>query len=239
MGDIFGDDSGFGIAGFQINWAFLDTGVSSILLSKETATYLDIEIDPNGQYVDPGVSGEEYFDISEPLYIGITDYNDPNPEDQSHYQLNGPYRIMIRQHNAEGLLAEPIDLLGMPVMFGKTVVFNTRAPSSLEYFTAQIKEPNDPSIPKIDFEVSLRFEKYVMPLDPNYIPPLPVLAYNPVIDNIVIEYDGNSVTIHGISLIAGGKDTPGEWGITDPGSFVDPRGYSLYEIYSIRAHHNR
>jgi hypothetical protein len=75
----------------------------------------------------------------------------------------------------------------MPVMFGKTVVFNTRAPSNLEYFTAQIKEPNDPFIPQVDFEVSLRFEKYVMPNDPRQIPPLPVLAYNPVIDNIIVE----------------------------------------------------
>ena len=185
--DLLGDDFDSGISGLQINWAFLDTGVSSILLSKETATYFDIEIDPNGQYVDPGVAGEEYFDISEPLYIGVADYDDPDPEDQSHYQLNGPYRVMIRQHNAEGLLAEPYDLLGMPVMFGKTVVFNTRAQSNLEYFIARIKEPNDPSIPQIDFEVPLRFEKYVMPNDPRQIPPLPVLAYNPVIDNIIIE----------------------------------------------------
>jgi hypothetical protein len=190
--DIWGDGLGLDDIGFEVNWAFLDTGVSSILLSKETATYLGIKIDPNGQYVDPGVGGEEYFDISEPLYIGVADYDDPNPEDQSHYELNGPYRAMIKQNNAEGLLAEPYDLLGMPVIFGKTVVFNTRAPSSLEYFTAQIRYPDDPSIPQVDFEVPIRFEKFVMPNDPRQIPPLPVLAYNPVIDNIIIEDGGYS-----------------------------------------------
>ncbi len=180
---------------FEVNWGYLDTGVSSIMLSKETATYLGVELDPNGQYVDPGVSGEEHFDISEPLYVGVDDYDDPNPEDPSRYSLNGPYRVMVRKNlSDDDLLSEPFDLLGMPVMFGKIVVFNTRATSNLEYFTARIKEPNDPNIPVADFEVPIRFEKYVMPNDPRQIPPLPVLAYNPVIDNITVEDGNNSST---------------------------------------------
>jgi hypothetical protein len=187
MDDLFGGSLDLGLGSFELNWAYLDTGVSSILFSKETATLMDIEIDPNGQYVDPGVAGEEYFDISEPLYLGVADYDDPEPEDQSHYMLNGPYRAMVRQNEAEGLFEEPLDILGMPVMFGRTVVFNTRAPSNLEYFTARIREPNDPAIPDVDFEVPIRFEKYAMPNDPRQIPPLPVLAYNPVIDNITVE----------------------------------------------------
>lgn len=209
FGDIFGFDDLLDLGDFDwgdlgddfdftdddLNWAYLDTGVSSIMLSKETATYMGIELDPNGQYVDPGVSGEEHFDISESLYIGVADYDDPNPEDISHYMLNGPYRFMVRQDFVEDdFFSEPFDLLGMPVMFGKTVVFNTRAPSLLEYFTARIKEPNDPTIPDIDFEVPIRFEKYVMPNDPRQVPPLPVLAYNPVIDNIIV-VDGNNSSL--------------------------------------------
>ena len=206
MDDLFGDslDLDLGLGNFELNWAFLDTGVSSILLSKETATLMGLEIDPNGQYVDPGVAGEEHFDISEPLYIGVADYDDPDPEDQSHYMITGPYRAMVKQNEAEGLLAEPYDLLGMPVMFGKTVVFNTRAPSNLEYFTARIKEPNDPAIPEVDFEVPIRFEKYVMPNDPRQIPPLPVLAYNPVIDDIIIE-DSNYASIGTFLFDTGGS----------------------------------
>jgi hypothetical protein len=40
----------------------------------------------------------------------------------------------------------------------------------------------------------LRFEKFISPSNPQNLPPLPVLAYNPVIDNITIERDGNSST---------------------------------------------
>ena len=226
LGDL-GNDLGLG--NFELNWAFLDTGVSSIMLSRETATYMGIEIDPNGQYVDPGVSGEEYFDISEPLYVGVADYDDPDPEDPSHYFSKGPYRLMVRQNmSGDDILSEPFDLLGMPVMFGKTVVFNTRAPSNLEYFSARIEEPNDPNIPASDFEVPVRFEKYVMPDDPRQIPPLPVLAYNPVIDNITIEDENNS------SLGSFLFDTGAQLGLISVAQaanlgLVDPNGVPIIE----------
>ena len=42
---------------FEINWAFLDTGASGILLSRETIEYLEISVDPTGQYTDVGIGG--------------------------------------------------------------------------------------------------------------------------------------------------------------------------------------
>ncbi len=179
---------------FEVNWAFLDTGASGILLSREIIDYLQISIDPNAQYSDVGIGGIEFFDISEVLYIGTASYDDPNPYDQEHYTLSGPWRFQAKKDYAGPWPDEPLDLLGMPVMFGKTVVLNSRGPSNLEIFSADIKEPNDPTIPEVDFTVPLRFEKYITPKDPCNIPPLPVLAYNPVIDNITAEYGDNSST---------------------------------------------
>lgn len=180
---------------FLLNWAFLDTGASGILLSRETVTQLEIDIDPNAQYVDVGVGGSEFFDVSEPLYIGTADFNDPDPNDPNHYlPLLGSWCFQVNQSFAGDFPNEPIDLLGTPVMVGKTIVLNAGAVNRLEYFSAVIKDSNDPTIPEVDFTVPLRQEKYIMPKDPNNIPPLPVLAYNPVIDNITTEYNGNSFT---------------------------------------------
>ena len=186
---------------FCVNWAFLDTGASGILLSRETVNFLEIDIDPNAQYADVGIGGVEFFDVSEPLYIGTADYdyysnvNGPDPNDPNNYlPIMEPWGFQVKQTLAGDFPNEPIDLLGMPVMAGKTVVLNAGAVNNLEYFAADVREPNDPTIPGVDFTVPLRFEKYIMPKDPNNIPPLPVLAYNPVIDNVTVEYDGHSST---------------------------------------------
>lgn len=173
---------------------FLDTGASGILLSREAIDKLDISIHPDAQYADVGIGGIEFFDVSEPLYIGTDNFNDLDPYDPDHYLLSGPWRFQVKQYYAGPWPDEPINVLGIPVMAGKIVVLNSRGPSNLEYFSADIKEANDPNIPEVDFTVPLRFEKYIMPKDPNNIPPLPVLAYNPVIDNITIDYNGTSST---------------------------------------------
>ena len=186
---------------FELNYAYLDTGASGILLSRETADYMQFDIDPNAQFVDTGVGGDEYFDVSESLYIGTADYNAPDPYDTDIYYLHGPWRFQISREEAE---LEPLDVLGIPVMAGRTVVlkpikdfdFFEEDDDEWEWpiFYADIKDPNDPNIPQTDFQVALRFEKYISPSNPQNIPPLPVLAYNPVIDNITVERGGASST---------------------------------------------
>jgi hypothetical protein len=185
---------------FEINYAFLDTGASGILLSRETADYMQFDIDANAQYVDTGVGGDEYFDVSEPLYIGTADYEALDPYDPDIYYLNGLWRFQISREYAEWPM-EPIDVLGIPVMAGRTVVLRPITDFNIfgededwPYFTADIKDPNDPNIPSVDFQVALRFEKYINPSNSQNIPPLPVLAYNPVIDNITIQRGGASST---------------------------------------------
>ncbi|HUV41829.1 MAG TPA: dockerin type I domain-containing protein [Sedimentisphaerales bacterium] len=205
---------------FELNWAFLDTGASGILLSRETADLLDISIHPDALYADVGIGGLEFFDVSEALYIGTDDFQDPDPNDPEQYILSGPYRLQINQTYAGDWPDEPLDILGMPVMAGKTVVVDAGATNRLEYFSANILQPNDPAIPEVDFVVPLRFEKYIMPKAPENIPPLPVLAYNPVIDNVTARYGAQTVTgtwvldtCGTISLISGPQAA--QLGLTD------------------------
>lgn len=176
---------------FVPNYGYLDTGASGILMSLETATDMGLSIDPNAEFVDVGIGGDEYFDVSEPLYIGTASYDIDDPYDIGVYKLSGPWRFQVNQNEFDPLVGQ-IDLVGVPAMAGQIITLNSAATNSLEYFSADIKDPCDSGIPEVDFEVALRFEKFINPSHPDNIPPLPVMAYNPVIDNIVIDYDGAS-----------------------------------------------
>ncbi|MHC4456371.1 MAG: pepsin/retropepsin-like aspartic protease family protein [Planctomycetota bacterium] len=177
---------------FYPNYAYLDTGASGILLSYVTSNYLEISIHSTAKYADVGITGIEFFDVSEPLYIATAPFEAPDPcNPDSYHHLSGPWRFQVSEYDTD---ANALDILGVPVMAGKTVILNADKLNNLELFSADIKESNDPAIPAVDFNVPLRFEKFITPDDPNNIPPLPVLAYNPLIDNITAEYDGNSVT---------------------------------------------
>lgn len=193
---------------FEINWAFLDTGASGLLLSKETTDFLEISIHPDAEYIDVGVGGFEAFDVSEPLYFAtyIYDLEEPNISMPNTYlDSGGPWRVQVKQSYAGPWPDEPIDLMGMPVMAGKTVILYPGLTNELGLFASEIVEPNSLYIPAVDFNVPLRFEKYVTPnlVEDFHIPPLPVLAYNPVIDNVVMEY-GNESTTATLLLDTGG-----------------------------------
>lgn len=189
---------------FQVNYAFLDTGGSGVLLSRETANLLGVGVEPNARFVDIGIGGDEYFDVSEPLYIGLADYEEKSPQEPDVYKVLGPGRVQVKKEPA-GLLGQPLDIMGVPVMAGRIVVLNSGATNDLGHFAAEIKEPGDPSIPKVDLTVALRFENFLNPNNPKNIPPLPSLSHNPVIDNIVI---GNR-----------GKRSKGNW-LFDTGATV-------------------
>jgi hypothetical protein len=182
---------------FVPNYAYLDTGASGILLSRETAEDMEIAIDANAQFVDTGVGGDEYFDVSEPLYIGTLGYDNETPENPDLYCLYPQWRFQVNREYADLL---PLDVLGIPVMAGRTVVlkhigeFDPDWGFFNEYFTADIRDSNDQNIPATDFQVALRFEKYINTSNPLNVPPLPVLAYNPVIDNITVQRSGISST---------------------------------------------
>jgi hypothetical protein len=176
---------------FEVNYAFLDTGASGIVLSRETTGLMGLAIDPKARFADIGVGGGEFFNVSESLYLGLSGYDAQNPGDPRSYRVIGPGRFQIKQIMA-GLLTEPLDIIGMPAMIGRVVVLDSGATNSLGYFSADIKNPGDSAIPRVDLEVVLRFKKFCNPNNSNNIPPLPVTARNPVIDNIVVHYKGMS-----------------------------------------------
>ena len=171
---------------FQVNYAFLDTGASGVVLSRETTDLLHVARHPTARFTDVGIGGAEHFDVSEPLYLGIAGYGEQDPEDQRVYKLIGWGRFQVRE-NIAGLLEQPLDIIGMPAMLGHVVVLDSGATNSLEYFAADIKKPNDPTIPKVHLEVALRLRSFLHLRNPDNIPPLPVMASNPVIDNVVIQ----------------------------------------------------
>lgn len=175
---------------FEVHYAFLDTGASGILLSRETAEGLGVSVDANARFVDIGVGGPEYFNVSEPLHICLAGLETQNPQQQRHYKCFGPGRVQVKRSSA-GLFSEPIDIIGMPVMVGNVAVLNSGATNSLNYFAADIKKANDPELPRADFEVALRPKKFTNPRNKENIPPLPVLSDNMVIDNVVIGLGAN------------------------------------------------
>ena len=174
---------------FRQNYAFLDTGASGVLLSLETAVMFNLYFDPNANFVDVGIGGDENFYVSEPLYLGLAGFDNPRASDPNAYQIRGPARFQIKKTKT-GLLSEPIDVIGMPAVAGQIVVLNSGATNDLGYFTAEIKNHGDRDIPNVDFEIAIRLQNFLNPNSPKNIPPLPVMSYNPVIDNISVENKG-------------------------------------------------
>jgi hypothetical protein len=172
---------------FELNYGFLDTGASGILMSRETADLMGLAVEPGAVFVDVGVGGEEYFDVSETLYLGTAGLEEAIPENPDIYDLSGPWRLQVKQDTVEWP-EEPLDVLGVPLMAGRVAVLNSGATNSLEYFAADITDPCDPAIPAVDFNVRLRFDKFISPTAEWNVPPLPSLAYNPVMDNVTVEY---------------------------------------------------
>ena len=179
--------------------AFYDSGASSILLSRETRDFLGINAEPNASFVDVGVGGEEEFEVSEPLYIALANHSllEEPTENEFHEDL-GPWRLMLTIDEVEDVLQEPIDVVGVPGMAGKTVVIKVEIIDimgfQIPYYVTQIMESNDPCIPELDIEIKVQFTNFLYPSHPGNKGPLPVLAYNPIIESIQIGYqDNNSI----------------------------------------------
>lgn len=177
--------------GFQAHYAFLDTGASGILFSQPTVNQLGIKVEPQARFADVGVGGVEFFRISEPLILGVAGYHLKNPRDLSAYRSVGRGRFEIKE-GLGGLLGGTPDVIGMPVMMGRVVVLDTGATNEPGHFAADIRPPGDPSIPKVHLAVKLRLEAFSDPQDKRHIPPLPVLAPNPVIDNVILMHRGQT-----------------------------------------------
>ena len=113
--------------------------------------------------------------------MGIAGYDQMQRARPDMYKSVGRARFQIKQ-SAAGLLGQAIDVIGMPVMLGRVAVLDAGATNKLGHFGATLKQPGDRSIPKVHFKVALHLAEFSHPNNRQNIPPLPVMAPNPVID---------------------------------------------------------
>jgi len=175
-------------SGFTPRDAFLDTGASGVLLSRETAQELGVALIPKARYMDVGVGGAERFSVSEPLLLGLADYESPAAGNPRSYRNVGRARFQVKETG--GLLGEAIDVIGMPGLFKSVVVLNTAATNDLGFCAAALKEPGDPSIPAPHVTIRLHLVDFANRKHPDNVPPLPVIAPNPVVDGLVLLHRG-------------------------------------------------
>lgn len=176
--------------------AYFDTGASGLVLARESRDALGVRPEPNGVYYDIGVGGAQMFQVSEPLYISVANYTGifDYPPLSAFTQQFGAYRLQLTMEYADDWLTGALDIFGMPLMMGKTVVIQSSNFDMLQFAAGAVHNPDDPALPTPDFTLKLRFRDFVYTTDPEIIPPLPTGAYNPVIDEITITRDGQQAT---------------------------------------------
>jgi len=126
--------------------AFYDTGASGVLLSLETTGLLTapgydtVPFSYAGTdpviFTDVGVAGSEYFGVSEPLDVGLADFNQGNggqdldnllTYEQNYNQTFSPVRAQLGPVGEEpDPLLGGLDVFGTPLMQDKVVVFDPR-----------------------------------------------------------------------------------------------------------------
>ncbi len=187
-GPPFADD-----IGFTPRSALVDTGVSAISISSRTASRLGFKIEPQARYIDMGVGGEEVFRVSEPLILGLAGFHIENPADVSNYRYLQQARFKIRQGSI-GLPGGPQDTIGMPAMTGRVVVLDTGSQHASGHVPVDIRPAGALDLPECEFAFRLRMQDFNYGQDKRDIPPLPTLAANPMIDEVVLEHQGKMST---------------------------------------------
>jgi len=180
-----------GEMGFQVHYAFLDTGASGILMSRESVQMMGCRIEPRARFMDIGVGGQESFGVSEPLFLSVAGYHLQEPRNLRQYRSVGRGRFQIKQTMGR-LMSSALDVIGMPAMVGRIVILDSGATNQLGHFAADIRAPGAAGIPAVHLGVKLRLHHFNNKQDPGHIPPLPVLAPNPVIDNVVLRHQGQT-----------------------------------------------
>lgn len=194
----------FGYQTFNVQ-AYYDTGASGVLLSNNTADFLEIARSTwNGQDVvfsDIGVGGADDFNVSEPLHVSLAPFHPDRDVDnlasyQSVYtQQFGPIRTQIgpiNNSNPNPLLSD-LDVFGMPTFTGKVVVLDPKPVDSFQdTMRTYVYNPGtpynpaladtDPGIPVTSRSVKLSYVSFdrFTTTTPIGAPP-PTLANNPFI----------------------------------------------------------
>ncbi len=142
---------------------FLDTGASTLIISDATADLLRTNISqpstalprtPGVQFSDVGVGGSTVFDVTPPLGVRIAPSSSEQVDNPATYttvynQAYAPMRIAIGPTNVvPDPLSDPLDVFGMPVMMGKTVVMDPKPLNDLtDLMHTYLYEPGTPFNP--------------------------------------------------------------------------------------------
>ncbi len=180
-------------------FVFLDTGASGIIMSQDSAQTLGLPTEPGVTYADIGVGGTTDFDVSQPLTVRMAPYTELDVDNMATYQTAynqavSSVRLEIGPTNVTpDPLSDPLDVFGMPVMMGKTVVMDPTPVNDLsDLMHTFIYDPGtpfnpaavdtNPGIPTTNHHVQLsyadfsRFNEVTPPGSP-----VPVIAHNPFI----------------------------------------------------------
>lgn len=213
--------------------AFLDTGSSGVLLSKETVDTLNIPRQTyNGQdveFIDVGVAGGEFFDVATPLYSAVAPVRsviDPDQPVEAFDQAFGPYRAQVNQHDADDLIGE-LNIVGMPALRGKVAVMdpsplNTADIDLLDGMQTYVYAPGtpfnpggrytDPGIPAVNRHVKVSYGSFarfteVTPAGA----PGPTLADNPFIGPDPARAPGTADDTPAVRMTEGGRAATGSF----------------------------
>lgn len=148
--------------------AFLDTGASGVMLSKQTSKGLGVErtmfAGKRVTFYDVGVAGREAFEVTEPLFVLQAPYNGSTDGDNlGAYTKAGASAIRVKIHAGGGLLdmlTGGIDVAGMPVMAGRVMLVDARPLAKMDKLRTSIVAPRDKSIPKADATIQLSYVDY-------------------------------------------------------------------------------
>ncbi len=163
-------DFGGGFTSFNIQ-AFFDTGASGVLLSSNTADFLNVaRATFNGSTIvfsDVGVGGSDNFNVSQPLYISLAPFT-PSAEVDNGSNLTAystTFANIRTQIGPVGVEPNPLigdlDVFGVPLMQGKVVVMDPRPVNSfLDTMRTYVYNPgtsfnastagSDPGIPVLN-----------------------------------------------------------------------------------------
>jgi hypothetical protein len=191
--------------------AFLDTGTSGVLISREFYEFLGVQqhLDSNNNpvsFFDVTVDGEKEFHVSEPLYISIAPsplFPEPAYDDMAGINAVFTPPTLVRAQLAVDNIdlgaigAQPRNVVGMPALLGKVVKVDSRGynyynpdpdadPDEIELpsLLTTIHQPGDPAIPVADHTIRLSFGDFSNYTRVSPIEPGvegPTLAHNPFI----------------------------------------------------------
>ncbi len=204
----------FGAIGFD---AFVDTGSSGVLLSREVGDILGVQqqqVDGTGAvFSNVGVGGSAAFNVSEQLNVGLAPFH-PNVVDKLD-DLASLDDVYTQRHNNVRLQvstifsSDPVNIVGMPLLVDKVVVIDPTPVDMLDFaesMRSYIYDPGtpfnaasastDPGIPNTTHQVQLSygdFSRFTTISPANAEPPS--LSHNPFIGpDPVSKLDANPPT---------------------------------------------